>query len=295
MKDDAEKKYIINDLSELQHLYEKFLIDYRIYLTLMGFDNLFETFCVFDYMLKNGYLSYNHKYKYEFDESKLKDHSKSLSYGICTLTGKGVCRNAASLLYDLNNLNSFFDNSIVYVYSHNAVHLIKDSNNSQSLEEQYKIINQLYNPYKRIKLKKLIRTGDYEVFKEVDNAENKTINKIVGNHMINYIKVDDINLFVDPTNHVIYKFVNGSKTKIYSDNIDCDIKRFDNPKVAKDYYSGNNYKLDELIKIYKSSKKDLNRYADSFENFYQEERELLDYYNKLFESIDYQKVRKYKL
>ena len=47
--------------------------------------------------------------------------------------------------------------------------------------------------------------------------------------------------------------------------------------------------------LYESSKIEFDKYDKDFEEFYQREKKLLSEYYKLYESIDYQKVRKYKL
>ncbi len=292
MKDDREKNYLVNDLLDLKFLYEKFIKDYKEYLDDINANDPFKIFCIFDYMLDNGYLSYNHEYNYAFDKSNIKDFFRYLSDGTCVLTGSGVCRNASTLLDDIYRVTNY-KHSLVYVYSHNNIYAIEDNNTNQSLKEQYKMINKIYNPDKRKKLKDKIETGNYELFEDIDN-KNKLITKAIGNHMINYALFDDINLFADPTNHEIYKVVKYSKSKIYSEHIDCDIKRMSNKKI-KDYYSGSNYGLNKLIKIYESSKIEFDKYDKDFEEFYQREKKLLSEYYKLYESIDYQKVRKYKL
>ena len=268
MKDDREKNYLVNDLLDLKFLYEKFIKDYKEYLDDINANDPFKIFCIFDYMLDNGYLSYNHEYNYAFDKSNIKDFFRYLSDGTCVLTGSGVCRNASTLLDDIYRVTNY-KHSLVYVYSHNNIYAIEDNNTNQSLKEQYKMINKIYNPDKRKKLKDKIETGNYELFEDIDN-KNKLITKAIGNHMINYALFDDINLFADPTNHEIYKVVKYSKSKIYSEHIDCDIKRM-------------------------SSKIEFDKYDKDFEEFYQREKKLLSEYYKLYESIDYQKVRKYKL
>lgn len=85
------------DLSEIRELYKLFLEKYTNLNRAFSLENPIEIYTLFNYLLYGGYLSKNHKFRFE----EQKECKNPIIFGAIIFSGKGVCRHAASLLTDI--------------------------------------------------------------------------------------------------------------------------------------------------------------------------------------------------
>lgn len=159
------------DYKQIKSLYDSIVNNLATFLKEMNLTDPVEVFTVFQFMYRNGYLSFNHNFNYDVD---MKDMSKL--NGVDVVRGTGVCRSIASFLTDLYKAMGY-----------NASNLLVSAN--------------------RTVLKNIDRQGNYPKWKisKKTNRFVKTISSFsdivpISNHLINMVEKDGITYIFDPTN-----------------------------------------------------------------------------------------------
>lgn len=180
------------EIAEISNLYNELIDNYVKFNKEFNLEHPIEIYQLYNYMLHNGYLSKNGKFK--FGESDVKDIWSLL--GVNVVTGKAVCRNIANMLNDTYNKM----NINAYTYScyldSNAILFDTLKFNISTLEIM------------------LENTSDNNERKEIENlilAQKKLLRNYKppliknANHLINIASKDGICYITDSTNQTILK------------------------------------------------------------------------------------------
>ena len=253
LKANHERNFILVDTStasydELKKCYLEFLNNMKNFIVKNDFNNPIAINTAYIYMYRNGYLSSDGvklKYRGMKDISNLE--------GIDILSGKGVCRNIASLLTDIYinlgyesqnlyvNFSTIFCPQILisaYLYGNHAVTAVKDSKNSYILDPTNNIIFDRHDGDKYY--------GKYYIIgKPLINLKNRNFTLLGDN-------VSDFSIFSDL------------------------------PLIDRDTYD---IKRDKYIKILEDSK-------DLLVSFYKDNKAIYDEVNAILASYNKQRIRR---
>lgn len=159
------------DYKKIEQLYNQIVSNTAKFFKEQNITDPIEIFTLFQYMYRNGYLSYDHQFNYDIN---MKDLSKL--NGADVVRGRGVCRSISSFLTDLYK------------------------------EMGYNSSNLIVNANKEV-LSNIERLGNYPKFKISRNTTKfvKTISKVsevfpMANHLITLIEKDGKVYILDPTN-----------------------------------------------------------------------------------------------
>lgn len=159
------------DYKQIKNLYNNIITNLANFLKEQNITDPVEIFTVYQFMYRNGYLSYNHNFNYDID---MKDLSKL--NGVDVVRGTGVCRSISSFLTDLYK------------------------------EMGYDSCNLLVNANRTV-LNNIDRQGNYPKWKINKKTSGfvKTISKLSGvipmsNHLITLVEKDGKTYVFDPTN-----------------------------------------------------------------------------------------------
>lgn len=158
------------EYKKMEYLYEESLNRTSELMRNFCLDEPISIFTMYVYLYRNGYLSHNHEFKYDF-------HLKDLPqlYGADVLNGNGVCRSIASNLSDLYN-NMGYESEVF------AVHTSGEA--CRSLEHLCPT--------------PLIKTERASKLVKIANTATGVIH--MPNHLILNVKQNGINYTLDPTN-----------------------------------------------------------------------------------------------
>ena len=167
----ARLEPLTEDYKQLKNLYNNIIINLANFLKEQNITDPVEIFTVYQFMYRNGYLSYNHNFNYDID---MKDLYKL--NGADVVRGTGVCRSISSFLTDLYK------------------------------EMGYDSCNLLVNANRTV-LNNIDRQGDYPKWKISKKTSGfvKTISKVssvipMSNHLITLLEKDGKTYVFDPTN-----------------------------------------------------------------------------------------------
>lgn len=159
------------DYKKIKDLYDKIILNFVDFLKKQDITDPLEIFVVYQYLYRNGYLSYNQTFNYDVN---MKDLSK-LS-GADVVRGTGVCRSISSFLTD-----------VYKKFGYNSCNLLVNAN--------------------RGVLDSIERQGNYPKWKITNKTQkfSKIVTKFtsvlpVSNHLITFIEKDGKCLIFDPTN-----------------------------------------------------------------------------------------------
>ena len=177
----------MSDYKEIESLYNNIVSNLAIFLKKLNILDPVEIFTVYQFMYRNGYLSYNHSFNYDIS---MKDLAKL--NGADVIRGTGVCRSIASFLTDLYK------------------------------EMGYNSCNLLVNANSEI-LNNIDRKGNYPKWKisKKTNSFVKAISKMTNiasasNHLITFVEKDDNSYIFDPTNDAF--LIKGKKNELVLPN-----------------------------------------------------------------------------
>lgn len=85
------------NVKELNQLYQEFIRNYRKFNDQFGYENPYQIYQLYEYMLNNGFLSYNKRMDFQNSPSEI----SSQLLGARILCGTGVCRNFSAMLNDI--------------------------------------------------------------------------------------------------------------------------------------------------------------------------------------------------
>ena len=159
------------DYKQIKNLYNNIITNLANFLKDQNITDPVEIFTVYQFMYRNGYLSYNHNFNYDVD---MKDLSKL--NGVDVVRGTGVCRSISSFLTDLYK------------------------------EMGYDSCNLLVNANRTV-LNNIDRQGNYPKWKISKKTSGfvKIISKVssvipMPNHLITLLEKDGKTYVFDPTN-----------------------------------------------------------------------------------------------
>ena len=150
------------------------------FISINGFNDVISAITVFEYLLWNGYLSYNKSFTY--DSETIKYNFKDL-YGMDVILGRGACLNISSLQRDIFRKLGY------------DTHIITSEMNG--------CVDVIYRPDINRNMNSRINMKYEEVF---DNNTHKLNFKSTGNHVLTLVGDDSCNMIVDPTNLEMYYF-----------------------------------------------------------------------------------------
>lgn len=260
------------DITEINNLYQIFLKNYNKLNKIFNFNNPVEIYAMFDYLLKNGYLSQDKKYEYFLT----KDIDTKYIYGSEVMTGKAVCRHNASMLCDIFN-DYGISSKYLSVYSGPVKMEMEITDHpNYNKEEILNIISWLFetdNPEKE-KYLKLIEAC-YETKKLENNNMLIDINFVASkkndsNHAITYVDDGKTNYFFDPTTSSYFQLK--GKNNLYSNNGYL-IVPSSSRKIISDQAC---LPVEDAIPVIDRVEKNCEKNMDIFEQFYNENKELYD-------------------
>lgn len=230
--------------NECQGLYKKYISNLGYFIGENATDESSLSFaCMFQYLLENGYLSYNGKENY-FDY-KYDNYDCILDFmGPRVLTGNSVCRHKSSMLTDLLNVCGFDSvNLAVHFWEEDSISKKENINRPNHLvtgiiDKDGKYI------YDATLFK--IATSSLDVNKDV------LFESIKGN--INYKLCETKSGFNADRLELVDKF-NDTDTKIFSndyiDFVRCGtIEKMKNSALAYDFFKENDKLVNEIVNLY---------------------------------------------
>ena len=206
--------YLKNELDEnktkhIRLLYDEFLNNYIKLCDELNITNPTEMYCMYEFLLQRGFLSYQHKFKYDSSRKYLKHVTLE---GSTILTGYGVCRHIAPALADIYTKKGYHS-KVIAINSRNyvdeQVEKMRYENQDEEITKENikRYINSMVTGNKANKIFQRIcheiTEGTYEestVFKQLTDVA-------FGNHVITYVNKDNIAHFFDPTNSRIYQLI----------------------------------------------------------------------------------------
>lgn len=257
------------DYKQIKILYNNVVSNLANFLKEQNITDPAEIFVAYQFMFRNGYISYNHNFNYDYDMKDLRKLG-----GADVIRGTGVCRSISAFLTDLYK------------------------------EMGYDSFNLLVNANDTI-LENIDKQGDYPKWK-INKKTNKLV-KIISkstefanfsNHLITAVEKDGKIYVFDPTNDAL--LIKGKNNKLILPNgkkgrmkIACIVN-------CMEYVNGNLGNLKLTPQIYKQLKNDTIDYEDYqkiykntlnyiknnvllFEEFYHNNESL---YSELFEKIN---------
>ena len=287
----SNNKYNTKDILEIKNLYNTFIKNYNKLNNIFDFNNPIEIYILFNYLLYSGYLSKDKTFEFN---NNLKDIDGIISTNI--INGNGVCRHISSMLSDILKDRNI-ENYKIGVYCESFDYNFKINEIEEKKYDKEELIEYITKNIRNITLRKKIinEISNYiDSGKNIEISLNKTSNnsindKLIGNHVINYVIYNENNYFLDPTQFRIYqnnddKFydINGTLTfklmlsKILNNGSDYD-------KLIKSFKK--NYNTISIIyekEILEKTKEICKNNRDIFDKFYDENKELYnDITNKL--------------
>ena len=230
---------------DLKKVYQELVRNVSCFFKQLGVVKPVEILALYSYLIKNGFLSFDHRFYYR------KDVDDCLYLlGVNVVYGGGVCRHITSFLTDIYKELGYSSYNISMV-----------SEELESLSRQnYYVVNVSNNKSFISKLVKRMRTIYYQSFY---------------NHLITLVNDQNGSLFMDPTNDVVL-FVNNYKKVLpvlgERASLDCNYLSFFNDEEIS-YFSSLLIPtdLDSIVKV----KDDYNKiwdlaleYHNLFEYFY---------------------------
>ena len=173
----------------MKNMYNKIISNLAEFLKKQNLTEPIEVFTIYQFMLRNGFLSQNKHFEYNFD---MKDLSKLL--GADVIRGTGVCRTIASFLTDVYKELGYNSSNLIVSVNYDAL------NNIERLGNYPRKVS---NP----KTKKLLKTG-----------MNTLTNLSIPDHLITLLEKDNKIYILDPTNDGIFKKGKDNKNLILPNN-----------------------------------------------------------------------------
>lgn len=189
------------DVTKIKELYNELIENYVKLNKKFGFNNPAEMSAMFNFLLYNGYLSYNKGFK--FTSNGVTDINAIDGANI--INGKGVCRHIAGMFTDVLNKNGV-ESSRLCVYSPVPEITVKVLDEPKySLEELYDIARKrsldenTYDLIMRLIKEFAVDKGhDIDlVFTQTD--EKNPIKRTIGNHTISFAESDGTGYYLGPT------------------------------------------------------------------------------------------------
>jgi len=215
------------DVKDIKQIYDILIKNYANLNNQFNLHDPQEIYKMFVTLLNNGYLSYNKKFEYSFDNVC---DIQSLK-GSNILKGNGVCRHISSMLNDVYNTIGI-ESYVLPVYQRewDSKLIFLDSNLSE--EEKEKININLYKFVNFDDLVEFINKNYYQrIIVEKQFLETELSKNLISNHVINMIIYNNHKYFLDPTQERIYNY-SLEENNLY-DNFDSLIKVY--PKNFKIY------------------------------------------------------------
>ena len=237
------------NIKEITNLYNEFIINYNKLNKTFELSNPIEIYTMFNYLLRNGYLSVNKEF--EFSKENVKDIRDIM--GVNVINGQGVCRHIAPMFTDI--LNNFgIESCQLGVYSRGVNLNVLNVNvlDYQKYTKDYLIAwAKTYIPdeiaYKHMVdlINKLIDEEhlNIEIVPAVIEDKNP-IFKQLGNHTMTLAYKDGKSYYLDPSLDEIYRIdIKKDYTLYGKPNIDIPIIK------ASISHFCNNQDLDSYLKI----------------------------------------------
>lgn len=274
------------DVQEVYALYQYFIDNYVSLSKRLYLDKPMETWTMFNYLLNNGYLSKDKKFK------KIKGATLDLYplYGANIFAGTGVCRHISAMLSDILRTQGYEAYNLSCTMSAKSLWAKAVKNATKTHEEQLRIIDAsgLDEEIKNNLRNYLYRR--WELNRETDMVWEKSkfsLTDIIGNHVICFAEDENYSYFLDSMNS-LWLEKDGKVLVGIKDNTLNKIK----PKLAIELFLNELGKLSALEQSLQNSKptmdKDqaremvegtnriLSNNKDVIESFYQENRELYE-------------------
>lgn len=168
-----DKRYIIDSYNTIVERTANFISS-------NGFNNVISATTAFEYLLWNGYLSYDKNFVFD---TKTKKYNYKDLYGMDVILGSGACLNISSLQRDIFRKLGYDS------------HIITSEMNG--------IVDVIYRPNIKRNMNGEINLKQEEVF---DNNTHKLNFKSTGNNVLTLVGDGNCNMIVDPTNLEMYYF-----------------------------------------------------------------------------------------
>ncbi len=149
------------------------------FISLNGFNDVVSRTTAIEYLLWNGYLSYNQNFVFDTDTKKY--NYKDL-YGLDVILGRGFSLNIASLQRDVFRTLGYDS------------HIITSQMND--------IVDVIYRPNITRNMSDIVNTKN----KDIHNNNHGLNFKSTGNHVLTLVGDENCNMIVDPTNLEMYYF-----------------------------------------------------------------------------------------
>lgn len=291
-------------------LYEFYKSYNKLYKTL-EFDDIFKKFVLYIYMYEHGYLSVNKTF--EFSREKVGVYDEFDNTGYIMITGVGVCRNISRLFCDILRSSGIRANDITVRFPSIEKYEIVPTESLDLTQElrkkciegsiKYTSDDALSKSFSEELSKYSEEEKKHIDYNVVYGVTSDIMQRILGNHEICVVNVNDSMLYMDPTNGCILArnkdeiAINDFKIKVMKFGTLFAMSKFvgdseinDLPKIFASKKSlmsttsqmGSIEKCREALKTCKES-------TDVFETFYTENLEL---YREINAYAQHMKIRK---
>lgn len=216
---DNSYEFKSRDIKEIRKLYDEFIINYNKLNKTFSLDNPVEIYALYNYMYSNGYLSKDKVFEIGSDE--VRDNFSIMGSNV--FMGTGVCRHLSILLTDILNNYGIPTNYLPCFMGDLDVKMEMIKKEDFKLEETLECLKEI---------KELMDVDTDELAKNIIEKEVPIKIKLVrrkigndiavkyGNHAICYSEYQGLNYFLDPTNKLVYDYIDGKLVDPYGLEID---------------------------------------------------------------------------
>lgn len=259
--------------------YKEIVRDFGNFLRSNGIEDPVDVFDYYNYALWGGYLSKDHIFQYNVNRDLFFS-----TYGLGCILGDSVCLNNAGMLSDLYE-SLGYDSGIITCYAPHGVNIDSVRNqdyitreveqSNDSLVDLSFIFDDISHPSSDSIVREVELSGDYFIdFSFILDA----ISHITGNHAVTLVDYDNEYYYFDPTN-LAYLFKSGPYSLDVINGEGSLSKRqitsliFSDLTVLRGIFVNNKkgYDLDYL-----NNREDVNIDVEKLEEFYYQEKELID-------------------
>ncbi len=245
---------------QLNSIYKELLYELKKrVLTRLDTKQPMEVFAVYYYMVKNGFLSINHSFLVE-NKSDLTDFLCPTSI----VEGNGCCRNLASFLTALLNVNGYHCYNVKMGHYNQEFYSLSDDDYDYSDIEEPLIVDET-------------KKGGLEALIE-KIMSRKGKHTITYNHVATLLADNDSSYIMDPMLNTFYCINEGNVYPYFSNekrstNLEED---WMDSKIKIPSVSSMQLDSQELIKLYQEARLKCNDSFYTFQRFYLEHRELYE-------------------
>jgi hypothetical protein len=206
-------KAYTNDVVQIRELYGEFIKNYNKLNKLFDLNDPIQIHVMFNFLLKNGFLSCDKKY--DFSGDGVKDLNEISGANI--ICGRGVCRHVAAMFSDILNDYGIFS-GVLGVYLRNCSFKVNYLDLKKYTKEElcdwvHTYIND--KGYSEVLMNMIdvlvdIKGENIEFDIKYEDEKNFLL-RVLGNHAITYAFKDEKSYFLDPTQNRIYRMYDSNK------------------------------------------------------------------------------------